>query len=1049
MIATYGGILFIVGLFVGLLLGKLRVRGTLLALSVVFFILLLSSASPSRSAALDNNVEWYGVYYHSKDNRSPVGTRIPDAYLTIDADSVDVNDNVTFWIATYKNDVDSVTLRIWWGIENRGNLYPMQKISDLDPVYDWWQVTVPAPGRVEDAWYHFRIRDGTDEDYYADDDNRDADVGTMYEDEDNAMQHDFLLLYRAQRAAIDSDIWWIGVLHDQDNSFYFSPQGDTAVLLPLNDRGRRVLCTNSLTVRIRTNENDLSAVWLRVWWENLYENNVTENAPAKYQMSKESSDGTYTYWVVTVPAPGRPARMWYRFYLVDNGGTGTYSWDSWQNPTGIGSAVDIDTYADDSFPRNGGAGKMYDFPLTRTESQAPPVDNYDFMVIFYENIPPSAPSPSYPENNAFLTSLPTLRWTASTDNDPSSGLRYRVQISEVSDFSSTVVDAYVRENFYTPTLVEGKYFWRVRAEDYDGNASGWSETRYFRLDLGPPPAPSLLSPQDNFSTAENRVRFEWAAVRDASEPVLYRVSVSDNSSFAHENFTSGWIEENAWQAELPEGVWFWRVCAMDNLAQVGENSPARRLIIDRTPPEPPEILQPENGGSVNTRLPVLRWSAVTDISMPVTYEIQLSSSPAFSPLIVDNSGLTENLYAVRTELEERTYYWRVRARDNAGNASDWTVASFVVDLTALPAPTNLSPSGFVNTKRPQFSWSPVSSTFEVVYIFELDDSQDFSSPLVFENSLTGTTYQLRIDLSDGTYYWRVRAKTEVKTGPAASASFIVDTVPPSAPQISTSLPPSTRMRRWLITGSAEAGSTVQCFVNDSLAAENIAENGTFSLWVTLPAGKNTVKFRAVDRAGNSSPFTASAGVDVSAGWGIQIWSERIQAGVERSFSLAGYQTSLQQIKLKTKRDVASPLIYIEEFMPWENAIEIPLPRGSRIYRVFVAESGISGQDIDRATFSFRVELDWLERKGISTGDIRLLRYDGGWRELPTTYSGRDSTYAYYSASGSGLSWFAIATAPPLPLIEYVSIALLFVVGLLAGILLSPRLFGRRKLRKSG
>jgi len=848
-------------------------------------------------------------------------------------------------------------------------------------------------------------------------------------------------------ASIDSDIWWEGVLHDQDNSFYFSPQGETTVLPPLLDRGRRILYDQNVTVKLRTNENDLSEVWLRIWWENIYENNVVENAAVRYRMSKESSDGTYEYWVTTIPAPGRPARMWYRFYLVDNGGTGTYSWDIWQNPVNIGTQVDIDSYADDTFPRNGGTGKMYDFPQTRTESTVQPVDNYDFMIIFYENIPPVAVSLISPENDVLLTSIPTLRWTASVDPQPSSGLGYRLQISKVSDFSTTVVDIYVKENSYQPSIGEGVYFWRVRAEDYDGNASNWSEVRRFRLDLGPPPAPTPISPPDNFCTKENRITLSWTRVPDASEPVLYRVVLSDDAGFPYENFTSGWVMENSWQVELPEGIWYWRVCAKDNLDQIGENSVTKRFIVDITPPQPPEVLYPENGESVNVRRPTLRWSTVTDVSMPVTYDLQLSGSPTFSTLIVDNSGLTENSYTLTIDLEERVYYWRVRAKDNAGNLSDWVVSSFIVDLTALPAPTGLSPTGFINTKRPQFRWSPVQSIFDVVYIFELDDSQDFSSPLVVENALTDTSYQLQFDLSDGKYYWRVRAKTELKTGPAASASFTVDTIPPSAPEILTSLPASTRVRRWMIVGTAEANATVQCFVNDSLVAENVAENGSFTLWVTFQLGQNSVKFRAVDRAGNASVFTSSIGIKVTGGLGIRLTADRLQTGVERAFALVGYQTSIQEIRVKTNKDVAAPAIYVEELMPWENWVEVPLPKRAKVYRVFVVESTVPAGDIAEVKFSFRVELSWLEKNGLSTRDIRLLRYDGDWKEISTSYAGKDATYAYYSAKATGLSWFAITSPPSTPLIEYVTIAVLFCVGAVVGFFLSSKIFKRSGKRQ--
>ncbi|MEM4973481.1 MAG: hypothetical protein QXR87_07245, partial [Candidatus Hadarchaeales archaeon] len=273
----------------------------------------------------------------------------------------------------------------------------------------------------------------------------------------------------ASTAAIDGDIWWDGVLHNQDNADHFSPQGTR--VSHQNCWGRRVLYNQDVTLRIRANENDLSTVWLRVWQENLYENQIKpgENGPFRLQLDRESLEGTYRLWKVVIPAPNTVCRMWYRFYLIDDSGTAGYTWNQWQNPV-PDSDDDIDTYEDHA-QRDGGEGCMYDYPKSGTEGDAASAEvTNDFLIIFYENIPPTPVSQVSPGNGNILTSKPTFSWTSSTDPLPSSGLLYQLQVDNDSDFSSPVIDRNLKENSFTPaTLADGNYYWRVRALDYDGN----------------------------------------------------------------------------------------------------------------------------------------------------------------------------------------------------------------------------------------------------------------------------------------------------------------------------------------------------------------------------------------------------------------------------------------------------------------------------------------------------------------------------------------------------------------------------------------------------
>jgi hypothetical protein len=85
-----------------------------------------------------------------------------------------------------------------------------------------------------------------------------------------------------------------------------------------------------------------------------------------------------------------------------------------------------------------------------------------------------------------------------------------------------------------------------------------------------------------------------------------------------------------------------------------------------------------------TRQPVsFSWSPSYDPS-GVTYSFQLSQDPAFGFLVLEKSGLTTPDFKMTADQKlegSKTYYWRVRAIDLAGNVGAWSATgSFELDF---------------------------------------------------------------------------------------------------------------------------------------------------------------------------------------------------------------------------------------------------------------------------------------------------------------------------------------------------------------------------------
>jgi glycosidase len=122
----------------------------------------------------DNDIWWDGLGHDSRDDLY----RVPGGAVT-------TGTPVILRFRTYQDDVDEVTVRLWDTAAGGQTLYPMALVASVpgDPYgYDYWQATIPARDGPTVLWYRFIVRDGTDVDYYEDDDLFDGGWGAVYED---------------------------------------------------------------------------------------------------------------------------------------------------------------------------------------------------------------------------------------------------------------------------------------------------------------------------------------------------------------------------------------------------------------------------------------------------------------------------------------------------------------------------------------------------------------------------------------------------------------------------------------------------------------------------------------------------------------------------------------------------------------------------------------------------------------------------------------------------------------------------------------------------
>ncbi|HKQ62060.1 MAG TPA: hypothetical protein VJS92_12285 [Candidatus Polarisedimenticolaceae bacterium] len=219
----------------------------------------------------------------------------------------------------------------------------------------------------------------------------------------------------------------------------------------------------------------------------------------------------------------------------------------------------------------------------------------------------------------------------------------------------------------------------------DNTASTWrTQIASFRFDgcgCAGPAAPGLVAPADGASGVPLAPALDWSDVAGAGS---YDVQVATDAAFvtivrsASALATSDWTVAPALSAGTAH---YWRARAV-NACGPGAWSPSRSFTTCGAPAAPLPVA-PANGSQLQTVSPALDW---TPVAGAATYEVQVSTSSAFTTIYRSAAGLTASDWTVTPAVASpATYYWRARAASGCGTSGWSSVRSFTVGCTLAPA----------------------------------------------------------------------------------------------------------------------------------------------------------------------------------------------------------------------------------------------------------------------------------------------------------------------------------------------------------------------------
>ena len=257
----------------------------------------------------------------------------------------------------------------------------------------------------------------------------------------------------------------------------------------------------------------------------------------------------------------------------------------------------------------------------------------------------------------------------------STSTNYQFQLSSSDTFSSLAVD----DSTMTDTIkivssisLNTAYYWRVRAK----NGSGWgsfSNSQIFKT-WNTPDQVQLWDPADAATDVPVPTLLVW---HQATMSLNYQIQLSVANNFSSLVANDSTIADTSITVPnlLLNATYYWRVRGRNN-AGWSPYSITRNFTTWNTPSQ--VILQSPADGAQGMPSPVdFRWSAINGST---NYHFELSSTANFSTLVQSDSTLTDTVLTVAGLDSLTTYYWKVRAKNNAGWGPFSSTSSFRLSI---------------------------------------------------------------------------------------------------------------------------------------------------------------------------------------------------------------------------------------------------------------------------------------------------------------------------------------------------------------------------------
>ncbi len=361
-----------------------------------------------------------------------------------------------------------------------------------------------------------------------------------------------------------------------------------------------------------------------------------------------------------------------------------------------------------------------------------------------------------------IATTPTLSW-----NTSSGATAYQLQVSKNAGFSTTVFDdstIAATSKQVGPLGNDTLYYWRVRAK----NTAGWSDystTWSLTTIIALPPVPVLLTPADVSTGIATTPTLSWNA---SSGATAYQLQVSKNAGFSTTVFDDSTIAATSRQVG-PLGndtLYYWRVRAK-NAAGWSDFSTIWSLTTIIALPPVPVLLAPTDASTGIATTPTLSWNTSQGAT---TYRLQVSTDAGFILLVFDDSTITTTSRQIGSLDNNKTYHWRVRAKNSIGHSEFSGYWSFTTTSTSIDRVGNDIPTEYGLGQNYPNPFNPSTTIIiglpeEAVITLEIYDMSgrkvrtllDADRPAGYYHSVWDARDDMGREVSSGIYIYRFNA----------------------------------------------------------------------------------------------------------------------------------------------------------------------------------------------------------------------------------------------------------------------------------------------------
>ncbi|MBR9675547.1 fibronectin type III domain-containing protein [Candidatus Woesearchaeota archaeon] len=408
-----------------------------------------------------------------------------------------------------------------------------------------------------------------------------------------------------------------------------------------------------------------------------------------------------------------------------------------------------------------------------------------------------------------------------------------------NDISYTLFEGCTERKYWVLTTGTGLKTVYIQINHTDDTINKYNDTIYYNytgagLDTTPPTRP-IITVSDY--EKDGAITFSFDPSTDPESeilqiPLVYEYQISRNS-IPQITWTVTNTYENTFNISVNHLDDVTIEVRTTNSAGL-TNTSSRNIIIDQDNPSAPSIsssldqLSYHNSNSV-----FFNWSANDAISSIGGYSYTLSQDISTTPDNVAEGtlGLTQfHTNKTFTLSSDGTYYFTIKAFDEAKNPSSTTQYWFLIDRTPPNKPTLISGIQYATSNNLTFNWEALDDLSGIDhFVVQLSDTEgDFTSPINETNITTpGVYYADFLIPTPGTYYARVKAVNNVGLESLWSneEEGLIDTQPPNITIISPKNSSNITKDYSLI--SLVTDETATCYQYDAKYIEFIFTNSTY------------------------------------------------------------------------------------------------------------------------------------------------------------------------------------------------------------------------------